>query len=124
MSIITPTECNNEEYDIYNILKNSTYFKSRVFLEMPESKTKKSAITFLKNKKLAVLFYSTKEKNGVQMAIFSKKKNKWKYFLNIPLDATKLDTILTVKNKKENKEYLVVGTIKNSEKTYNIYNNS
>ena len=121
MNIIVPVECSNEEYDIYNILKNSTYFKSRVFLEMPESKTKKSAITFLKDKKLAVLLYSTKEKSGLQMAVFSKNKDKWKYFLNIPLDATKLDTILTIKNKKENREYLVVGTIKNSEKTYNIY---
>ena len=32
-----------------------------------------------------------------------------KYFLNIPLDATKLDTVLTVKNKKENKARFTTG---------------
>lgn len=55
------------------------------------------------------------------MAVFSKEKEKWSYVLDIPLKGTKLEKILTLKNKNENTEFLIIGTIKDSEKIYSVY---
>ncbi len=120
--ILLPPECVNEEYAIYNLLKKSVYIKSKIFLETPKNTNKNSAITFLNDKNTAVLFYNTKEKNNLHMAVFSKQEKTWRYVLDIPLTGTILDTVLTTKNPKENTEFLIVGTDKNSEKIYNIYN--
>ncbi len=110
----------NEEYEIYNTLKNSIYSNSSLFLDIPENK--KSAITFLNNKNSAVLFYNTKEKNNLKMALFNKTGSTWKYVLEIPLGNAKLLDVLTTKNQKENSEFLIVGTKKNKEKIYTIFN--
>ncbi len=55
------------------------------------------------------------------MAVFSKEKEKWRYVLDIPLAGNNLDKVLTLESKKNNTEFLIVGTIKNSEKNYDIY---
>lgn len=110
----------NEEYLIYNTLKNSIYSNSSLFLDIPESK--KSAITFLNNRNSAVLFYTTKEKSNLKMALFNKTDSTWKYVLDIPLGNVKLLGVLTTKNKEENSEFLIVGTKKNKEKIYTIFN--
>ncbi len=55
------------------------------------------------------------------MAVFSREKEKWQYVLDIPLTGNKLDKVLTLKNKNENSEFLIIGTIKDSEKIYNVY---
>ncbi len=109
----------NEEYLIYNTLKNSIYSNSSLFLDIPESK--KSAIIFLNNKNSAVLFYNTKEKSNLKMALFNKIDSTWKYILDIPLGNAKLLDVLTTKNKEENSEFLIVGTKKNKEKIYTIF---
>lgn len=110
----------NEEYEIYNTLKNSIYSNSSLFLDIPENK--KSAVTFLNNKNSAVLFYNTKEKSNLKMALLNKTNSNWKYVLEIPLGNVKLLDVLVAKNKEENSEFLIVGTKKNKEKIYTIFN--
>lgn len=110
----------NEEYEIYNTLKNSIYSNSSLFLDI--DKSKKSAITFLNNKNSAVLFYTTKEKNNLKMALFNKINSTWKYVLEMPLGNAKLLDVLTTKIKGKNSEFLIVGIKKNKEKVYTIYN--
>lgn len=119
-NILAPLNLSSEEFKIYNTLKESTYFKSNIILKIPNSKEKKSAINFLNNN-LAVLFYTTKEKKEIQMAAFFKKNNQWNYFLDIPLKGSSLDTVLINKDEKTNLNFLIIGTIKNSEKICNIY---
>ena len=111
----------NEEYDIYKTLKSSVYLSSSIFLETPEIKTKNSAITFLNDKKSAILFYNTKEKNNLKMAFFSKKNTNWEYILDIPFGNMKLEKILTMKNEKEKSEFLIVGLKNKKEKIFYIY---
>ena len=119
-SLLTVPVFENEEYLIYNTLKNSIYSNSGLFLDVPENK--KSAITFLNNRNSAVLFYNTKEKGNLKMALFNKINSTWKYVLDIPLGNVKLLDVLTTKNKKENTEFLIVRTKKNKEKIYTIFN--
>ena len=99
-SLLTVPVFENEEYLIYNTLKNSIYSNSGLFLDVPENK--KSAITFLNNKNSAIIFYTTKEKGNLKMALFNKINSTWKYVLDIPLGNVKLLDVLTTKNKKYN----------------------
>ncbi len=120
--IIVLPKYENEEYEIFNALKNSTYFKSNIAVETPKRKQKNSSITFLNND-TAVIFYNTKEKNNLTMAILTKKTNGWKCFLKVPFTNSNLEEVFVVKDEENKTDFLIVGTSsgENENKTYEIY---
>ena len=124
-SLLCPVKIITPEYEICEALKNKKYKKTDISLVKPNSKD--LLITTFNNGNSAAIFYKTLEKNSkntndLTMAIFCKNpNNKWKYYLDIPLTSEALDRVFTVRNQKENSEFLVVGAIKNNKKTCYIY---
>ncbi len=124
-SLLCPVKIITPEYEILETLKNRKYKKPDISLVKPNSKG--SVITSLKNDSCAAIFYKTTEKNlkntnDLTMAIFYKDlHNKWRYYLDIPLTSESLDCVFTIKNLKENSEFLIVGAIKNNKKICYIY---